>query len=227
MEKNNEEKSKILIVGATGYVGDYMVKASLSLGHPTLAYVRPIHTSSHFSKLLHLQSLGLTFFQGELDEEEKLVSCLQQADIVISTLAPPQYLEQLKLIKAIKLAGNIKRFVPSEYGNEVDRVKGLPPFEAVLENKRKIRRATEEAGIPYTYISANSLAAYFVSYLLHPHDLKTLQHILVYGTGHAKAVLNYEEDVAFYTVKAATDKRAENRVVISLDLNRTLSPSWS
>ncbi|XP_028770170.1 isoeugenol synthase 1 isoform X2 [Neltuma alba] len=170
----NIEKSKIMIVGATGYLGDYM---------------------------------------GELDEQEKLVSCLQQVDVVISTLAVPQHLEQLKLIKAIKQAGNIKRFVPSEYGNEVDRVKALPPFEALLENKRKIRRATEEAGIPYTYVSANSFAAYFINYLLHPHDLKC-QHILVYGTGQAKAVLNHEEDVAFYTVKAATDKRAENRVVI-------------
>ncbi|XP_054806329.1 isoeugenol synthase 1-like [Prosopis cineraria] len=207
------EKSKILIVGATGYLGEYMVKASLSLGHPTFAYVRPIHTSTHLSKLHHLQSLGLTLFQGELDQKEKLVSCLQQVDVVISTLAVPQHLEQLKIIQAIKQAGNIKRFVPSEYGSEVDRVKGLPPFEALLENKRKIRRATEEARISYTYVSANSFAAYFLSYLLHPHDLK-LQHLLVYGTGEAKAVLNYEEDVAFYTMKAATDERAENRVVI-------------
>ena len=64
MENNdNEGKSKILIIGATGYLGDFMVKACLSLGHPTFAYIRPIHTSSHISKLLHLQSLGLTFFQ--------------------------------------------------------------------------------------------------------------------------------------------------------------------
>ncbi|KAL8110435.1 hypothetical protein AgCh_026231 [Apium graveolens] len=36
------EKSKIMIVGATGYLGTYMAKASVSLGHLTYAYVPPL-----------------------------------------------------------------------------------------------------------------------------------------------------------------------------------------
>jgi len=114
----------------------------------------------------------------------------------------------------MKEAGNIERFVPSEFGNEVDRIRGaLPPFQALLDNKKKIRRATEAAGIDYTYVSANSFAAYFVDYLLHPHDQK-LDHVTIFGSGEAKAVLNYEEDVATYTVKASTDPRVCNRVII-------------
>ena len=35
--------------------------------------------------------------------------------------------------------------MPSEFGNEVDRVFGLPPFQALMENKRRVRRATEAA----------------------------------------------------------------------------------
>ncbi|XP_058005259.1 isoeugenol synthase 1-like [Hevea brasiliensis] len=212
----DSEKSKILIFGATGYLGEYMVKASISMGHPTYAYVRPfIPNDTHSSKLqLHqqFQSLGVIVFQGELEEHEKLVSVLKQVDVVISTLAVPQHLDQLKIISAMKEAGNIKRFVPSEFGNEVDRVSGLPPFEALLANKRKIRRATEEAGVPFTYVSANSFAAYFIDYLLHPHDKP--DQLVVYGSGDAKAVLNYEEDVAAYTVRAATDPRVANRVII-------------
>lgn len=88
-----------------------------------------------------------------------------------------------------------QRFVPSEFGNEVDRVSGLPPFEGLLANKRKIRRATEEAGISYTYVSANSFAAYFVDYLLHPHENR--DEVVVYGSGAAKgrffSSLNYVE----------------------------------
>ncbi|KAF2322318.1 hypothetical protein GH714_011210 [Hevea brasiliensis] len=141
----DSEKSKILIFGATGYLGEYM---------------------------------------GELEEHEKLVSVLKQVDV---------------------------RFVPSEFGNEVDRVSGLPPFEALLANKRRIRRATEAAGVPYTYVSANSFAAYFIDYLLHPHE-KPDQLVVI--RGDAKAVLNYEEDVAAYTVRAATDPRVANRVII-------------
>jgi uncharacterized protein YbjT (DUF2867 family) len=209
------EKSKILIFGATGYLGKYMVKASISAGHQTSIFVRPIKPNADPSKLeLHKQfeSLGVTIFQGELDEHEKLVTVLRQVDVVISNLAVPQHLEQFKIIKAMEEAGNVKRFVPSEFGNEVDRVSGLPPFEALLENKRKVRRATEAAGIPFTYVAANSFAAYFVDYLLHPHD--KLDEVIVYGSGEAKTVLNYEGDVAAYTVKAATDERFANRVMV-------------
>ncbi|KAF2322219.1 hypothetical protein GH714_008751 [Hevea brasiliensis] len=149
---------------------------------------------------------------GELGEHEKLVSVLKQVDVVISTLAIPQHLDQLKIISAKTEVGNIKRFVPSEFGNEVDRVSGLPPFEAVLANKRRIRRATKAAGVPYTFIFANSFAAYFIDYLLRPHEKP--DQLVVYGRGDAKAVLNYEEDIAAYTVRAATDPRVANRVII-------------
>ncbi|CAI9780498.1 unnamed protein product [Fraxinus pennsylvanica] len=210
------KNSKIMIFGATGYLGVKMVKASISIGHPTYAYVRPIKSNgAHPSKielLNNFKSLGVIVFQGELDEHEKLVKVLKQVDIVISTLAVPQHLEQLKIISAMKEAGNIKRFVPSEFGNEVDKVRGLPPFQKLLDNKKKIRRATEAAGIPFTYVSANSFAAYFVDYLLHP--CQKSDRVTIYGSGETKAVLNYEEDVAAYTVKAATDPRLANRVII-------------
>lgn len=82
----------------------------------------------------------------------------------------------------------MKRFVPSEYGNEVDRTASvLPPFEALLSNKRKIRRAAEAAGLSYTYVAGNTFMAYFVDYLLHPQQKPT--EVVVYGTGHAKGMI--------------------------------------
>ncbi|XP_077249336.1 isoeugenol synthase 1-like [Tasmannia lanceolata] len=207
--------SKILIFGASGHLGKYMVKASVSLGHPTFLYTRPIRATTNSEKqelFKEFKSMGVEVFEGNLDEHEKLVYVIKQVDVVISTLAVPQHLDQIKIIDAIKEAGNIKRFLPSEFGNEVDRVSGLPPFQALLENKKKIRRATEAAGIPYTYVSANSFGAYFVDYLLHPHEER--EDVIVYGSGEAKAVLNYEKDVAAYTIKAATDPRFCNRVII-------------
>ncbi|TYI24639.1 hypothetical protein ES332_A06G249300v1 [Gossypium tomentosum] len=215
----SSEKSKILIFGGCGYLGKFMVKASVSLGHPTFVYTRPLNPhppnapTSKFLLLKDFESVGVTIFYGELDEHEKLVSVLKQVDVVISTLAVPQHLDQFKIIKAIKDAGTIKRFMPSEFGNEVDRSRNaLPPFEALLSNKRKIRRAVEEAGISFTYVAGNSFAAYFVDLILHPHQNPS--EVMVYGTGEAKVVLNYEEDVATYTVKAATDPRVANRVII-------------
>ncbi|KAJ0024825.1 hypothetical protein Pint_07269 [Pistacia integerrima] len=122
--------------------------------------------------------------QGELDEHEKLVSVIREVDVVISALAYPQVLDQFKIIDAIKVGGNIKRFLPSDFGCEEERVRPLPPFDNFLEKKRRIRRAIEAAGIPYTFVLANCFGAYFVNFLLRPFDQP--DHILVYGSGGAK-----------------------------------------
>lgn len=86
--------------------------------------------------------------------------------------------------------------MPSEYGNEVERVRGLPPFQVLLDNKKTIRRATQAAGIPYTFVSANSLTAYFVEYLLHPSENR--QQVSIYGTGEAKGTYYYT--ILYYTL---------------------------
>ncbi|XP_077247580.1 isoeugenol synthase 1-like [Tasmannia lanceolata] len=208
-------ESKILIFGASGHLGKYMVKASVSLGHPTFLYTRPITATTNSEKqelFKEFKSMGVEVFEGNLDEHDKLVSVIKKVDVVISTLGVPKHLEQIKIIDAIKKAGNIKRFLPSDFGNELDRVNLLPPFQALHDNKKKIRRVTEAAGIPYTFLSASSFGAYFVDYLLHPHEQR--EEVIIYGSGEAKAVLNYEEDIAAYTIKAATDPRVCNRLII-------------
>ncbi|KAH1040508.1 hypothetical protein J1N35_042251 [Gossypium stocksii] len=212
---DREAKNKILIFGGTGYFGTYMVKASINLGHPTFVFARPITPQSTLNKInLHkeFESVGVTIIQGELKEHEKIVAILRQVDIVISLLPFPQILDQIHIIEAIKVAGNIKRFLPSEFGAEEDRLSFLPPFEACLDKKRKIRRAVEASGIPYTYVSANCFGAYFLNYLLRPHE----QHedVIIYGSGEAKAPFTYEEDIANYTIRVANDQRTCNKIVI-------------
>ncbi|KAL0437958.1 UNVERIFIED_CONTAM: Eugenol synthase 1 [Sesamum latifolium] len=203
-----KDESKILVFGGTGYIGSYIVKASIN--HPTYVFSRP--NSNKTEMLNQLQSMGAIIVKGTMDEHDKLVSLLREVDVAISALAYPQVLDQLRIIEAIKVAGNIKRFLPSEFGVEEDRVSVLPPFEAFLEKKRKIRRAVEAANIPYTFVSANCCGAYFVNFLLRPYEQK--QEITVYGSGEAKAVLVYEEDIGVFTIKVAIDPRACNRVVI-------------
>lgn len=213
---SGNSKCRILVIGGTGYIGNYIVRASLSMGHPTFVYGRPVSSSTPASKLQlvkDLQSMGITFFQGELNDQEKLVWALKQVDVVICAVGMPQLLEQLHVIDAIKAAGNIKRFLPSEFGCEVDSVEVLPPFEACLGKKREVRRALEAAQIPSTFMVTNCCGSYFVNALLHPHQQES-RDITVYGTGNDRAVLNLEEDIAAFTVKAATDPATRNRVVI-------------
>ncbi|XP_027342889.1 eugenol synthase 1-like [Abrus precatorius] len=208
------KKNRIVVFGGSGYIGKYIVKASVSLGHPTLVYTRPLNSQTPLSKTQlckDFNSMGVTIVEGEL-EHHQIVAVIKQADIVICALPYPQVLEQLKIIEAIKVAGNIKRFLPSDFGVEEDRINPLPPFQAFLDKKRQIRREIEAAGIPYTFVSANCFAAYFVNYLLRPYE-KT-KDVALYSNGEVKAVLNYEEDVAIYTIKVANDPRTCNRIVV-------------
>ncbi|KAM7507591.1 hypothetical protein LguiA_018044 [Lonicera macranthoides] len=177
------ESCKILVFGGTGYIGRHIVKASVLYGHPTYVYTRP--NSSKTDILQDFQAMGVILIKGELNEHEKLVSVLQEVDAVIAGLAYPQVLEQFKIIEAIKATGNIKRFLPLDFGCDEDRVSVLQPFQKFLNKKKEIRRAVEAAGIPYTFVSANLCA-----------------------------VLNYEEDIGRYTIKVAIDPRTCNRVVI-------------
>ena len=60
------EASTILIFGGTGYIGKYMVKASIKLGHKTFVYTRPITPQSDPDKMnLHkeFESIGATIIQ--------------------------------------------------------------------------------------------------------------------------------------------------------------------
>ena len=56
----------------------------------------------------------------------------------------------------------MKRFLPSEFGNDVDRVHAVEPAKTAFATKAKFRRAVEAEGIPYTYVSSNFFAGYFL-----------------------------------------------------------------
>lgn len=53
----DNEMSKILIFGGTGYIGKHLVKASIKLGHPTYVYSRP--DSDKTNILTEFKSMGV------------------------------------------------------------------------------------------------------------------------------------------------------------------------
>ncbi|KAK1269629.1 Isoeugenol synthase 1 [Acorus gramineus] len=210
--------SKILVIGGTGYIGKYIVRASVSMGHPTFALLRPQTLASPDPSKLGLinefKSIGVKIIQGDLNDHELLVGCIKRVDVVISAVSTADHLDQPKIINAIKEAGNVKRFLPSEFGIEGGRVKMLPVFQPLMDDKLMIRKAVIAAGIPYTFIAGNFFAEYFIDALMRP--LENKDTVTVYGTGETKGVLNLEEDVAAFAIRAVEDPRTLNRLVISL-----------
>ncbi|KAH9289930.1 hypothetical protein KI387_034047, partial [Taxus chinensis] len=121
-------------------------------------------------------------------------------------------MDQLNIIKAIKEVGTIKRFLPSEFGNDFDRVHAVEPANIAWGYKLKVRRAIEAEGIPYTYVCSNCFSTYFVPNLGQP-GLTALQRdtISILGDGNAKVVFVKEEDIGPFTIKAVGDPRTLNK----------------
>ncbi|KAL5557320.1 hypothetical protein UlMin_039556 [Ulmus minor] len=211
------EKSKILVIGGTGYFGKFIVKASANTGHPTFALVRET-TAASTQKLELIESFnksGVTLVHvSNLNDHKSLVKAIKKVDIVISTVGLEQIDDQMNIISAIKEAGNIKRFLPSEFETDSDGLKFLEPDASVYRQKSKIRRAIEAEGIPYTYIVSYAFAGYTLRNLgqldaiAPPRDKVT-----ILGNGNTKCIFMNEEDVGTYTIKAANDPRTLNKTV--------------
>ncbi|XP_021287223.1 isoflavone reductase homolog [Herrania umbratica] len=208
------EKSKILVIGGTGYIGKFIVEASAKAGHPTFVLVREATLSNpaKSNTVDTFKTLGVNFLHGDLYDHESLVKAIKQVDVVISTVGHAQLVDQDKIIAAIKEAGNVKRFFPSEFGNDVDRVHAVEPAKTVFATKAKIRRAVEAQGIPYTYVSSNFFAGYFLPSLSKP-AAPPRDEVIISGDGNAKAVFNKEDDIGTFTIKAVDDPRTLNKIL--------------
>ncbi|KAI3500043.1 hypothetical protein L1887_35858 [Cichorium endivia] len=218
------EKSKILIIGGTGYIGKFIAEASAKEGHPTFILTRE-RTIKHpeKSKLLdNFKSLGAKL--GDLHDHESLVKAIKEVDVVISTVGGESIADQVKIIAAIKEAGNVKRFIPSEFGTDVDHVTAVEPAKSIFKGKTDIRRAVEAAGIPHTFVASNGFAGFFLP-TLGQMDTNTTprEKLTILGDGTPKAVFVKEEDIALATIKAVDDPRTLNKILIFRPPGNTLS----
>ncbi|XP_078149024.1 phenylcoumaran benzylic ether reductase Pyrc5-like isoform X1 [Carex rostrata] len=223
------EKSKILIIGGTGYIGKFLVTASVRLGHPTYALVRDISPSDLLKAktLQNFKDSGVILLQGDIYDHESLVKAIKTVDIVISAIGYFQVADQTKIIAAVKQAGNVKafqRFLPSDFGNDVDHAHIEEPAKAAFDIKIKIRRMIEQEGIPYSFVSCNFFAGWSLPNLSQygttgmPTD-----KVLILGDGNTKVVYMDEDDIGTYTIKAVDDPRALNKVLHMRPRGNTLS----
>ncbi|XP_049396670.1 probable pinoresinol-lariciresinol reductase 3 [Solanum stenotomum] len=213
MESN---KSKILIIGVTGRLGFELAKASLNSSHPTFGLVRDsAFSDTHKSQKLHtLSEEGLTLIKGSLQDEDILLEALKQVDIVICAVSSKQVHEQKILISAIKRAGCIKRFLPSEFGADPDRTQVSNLDHNFYSRKSEIRRVIEAEGIPYTYVCCNLFTSVLLPSLVQPgRKAPPRDEVSIFGDGTAKAVFMNENDVAAFVINTVDDARTLNKVV--------------
>ncbi|KAL4601755.1 hypothetical protein ACB092_10G004800 [Castanea dentata] len=215
-------KSKVLVVGGTGYIGKRIVKASLAQGHITYVLQRREMglDIDKIQMLLSFKKQGARLIQGSFSDHQSLVDAVKQVDVVICTMSGVHFrshniLLQLKLVDAIKEAGNIKRFIPSEFGTDPSRMgHALEPGRVTFDEKMRVRRAIEDAKIPFTYVTANCFAGYFAANLSQMETLlPPMDKVTIYGDGNVKVVYMDEDDIASYTIKTIDDPRTLNKTL--------------
>lgn len=221
-----EVTTKILVIGGTGYMGKFIVEASVRAGYPTFALVRESTLSNpHKSSIIqNFKKLGVNIVLGDIYDHEILVKVIKQVEVVISTVSHTQLTDQYNILAAIKEAGNIKRFFPSEFGNDVDQNHGVNEGKNLFDTKVKFRRDIEAAGIPHTCVVANFLTQHFLpsmSQLM--HITSTLDTVIILGDGNTKSTFNTEEGVAAFTIKTIDDPRTLNKILYVRPEANTLS----
>ena len=210
-------KTRVLIAGATGFIGQFVAHASLQSGRRTYVLVRPGHALVSKAKALKsLQDDGAIVLHGSIDDKENMVKILKEneIDVVISAVGGERLLDQLVLIEAIKDAGTVKRFLPSEFGHDVDRADPVEPGIQMYKEKRQIRRVVEKYNISHTYICCNSIASWPYHDNNHPSDvLPPLDQFNIYGDGTIKAYFVAGSDIGKFTMETVDDVRTLNKTV--------------
>ncbi|XP_027360650.1 isoflavone reductase-like [Abrus precatorius] len=220
-------KDRILILGPTGAIGRHIVWASVKAGNPTFALVRNTPGSASTVRLVtaanpenkeeliqSFKNSGVTLLVGDINDHQSLVNAIKQVDVVICAAGRLLIEDQVKIIAAIKEAGNVKRFFPSEFGLDVDRHDSVYPVREVFEDKAKIRRIIEAEGIPYTYLCCHAFTGYFLRNLAQlDATVPPRDKVFILGDGNVKGAYVTEADVGTYTIKAANDPRTLNKAV--------------
>ncbi|KAK9177061.1 hypothetical protein WN944_029080 [Citrus x changshan-huyou] len=193
-------KSKILSIGGTGYIGKFIVEASVKAGHQTFVLVRESTLSdpSKSQLLDHFKNLGVNFVIGDVLNHESLVKAIKQVDVVISTVGHTLIADQI---------------LPVGIWIDDGRIHGaVEPAKSTNVVKAKIRRAVEAEGIPYTYVASYCLNGHFLPNLSQPEaTAPPRDKVVILGDGNPKAVYNKEDDVATFTIKAVDDPRTLNK----------------
>ncbi|OMO92002.1 NmrA-like protein [Corchorus capsularis] len=213
----SESTRRTLVIGSSGFIGRFVTEASLDSGRPTYILVRSsLNSPSKASNIKFLQDKGATILYGSITDKEFMEKVLREykIEVVISAVGGESILDQFNLIQAIKNVESVKRFLPSEFGHDIDRADPVEPGLTMYNQKRKIRRHIEESGIPYTYICCNSIAAWPYHDNTHPADvLPPLDRFQIYGDGSVKAYFVAGTDIGKFTMMSIEDDRTLNKTV--------------
>lgn len=208
----------VLVAGATGYLGQYLVAELLRQGYQVRALVRNPQKLAQ-GKLVEMHHRRLTLFEAEMTEPQGLKQCCQGVDVVISTVGITRqkdgltyedvdYQGNLNLLREAQVSqnnplGGVKKFlyVSVFKGEQLQDI-------AIGRAKERFVRALKDSGLDYCVIRPNG----FFSDVKAFFDLASQGRGFVFGNGQFRSNPIHGADLAEVCVSAITGHDTEIEV---------------
>jgi len=198
--------NKVLLAGATGYLGSYLLQTLMDKEIPTKALVRKVQKISAAAKQHKLVEIQ----QAQLTQPSTLVGCCEGIDTVISTVGITKqqdgltymdvdYQANLNLLEEAKKQG-VRKFIYVSVLNG-QKLKHI----AICKAKEKFVEALKKSGLAYCIIRPNG----FFSDMTEFYSMAKNGRIYLFGNGQLKSNPIHGADLAKVCVEQIKQTAAE------------------
>jgi uncharacterized protein YbjT (DUF2867 family) len=195
---------KVLVAGATGFVGSQVVQHLLDMGADVRALVRP------GSDATKLEALGVAIHRGDLTKKETLPPAMEGIDAIVTTAIGYMSKQKGDSLKGVDDAGNknlvdaaVQMAVPKIVFNSIlccDKAKSVPHFwqKKIIEDYMIMRKMPFIALRPGAFLDQQEKSDFFAPGL-------RKGTLTVLGSKTAKWSFILTDDLARYLALSAID----------------------
>ncbi len=203
----------IVVAGATGNLGEKIVKALLERGAEVRVIVRP---SSNIEKINALEKLGAAVFQVNMSSVEEVTTACKDASCVVSALAGLRdvIIDTQKVLLDAAVAAGVPRFIPSDYS--LDFTRFSEGENRNLDWRRTFHAYLDQSPIAATSIFNGAFADMLTGQM--PLILFKQKRVLYWGNADHRMCFTTVADTAAYTANAALDPSTPRFLRIAGDL---------
>jgi uncharacterized protein YbjT (DUF2867 family) len=206
-------KKIILVAGATGNLGERIVKALLERGAEVRVIVR---TSSDIEKINKLESLGAKVFKINLSDVEEVSKTCIGVTCVVSALNGLRdvIIEAQKVLLDAAIAAGVPHFIPSDYS--LDFTKFSAGENRNLDWRREFHEYLDKSSISATSIFNGAFMELLTGQM--PLILFKQKLVMYWGNADHPMCFTTMDDTAAFTANAALDPSVPRFLRIAGDL---------
>ena len=210
-------KNKILVAGATGNLGERIVRALVQKGASVSAVVRATTDSA---KVNHLESLGVNVHRLQQWNIAELTAACRDVSCVVSALAGlrPVIIDAQKMLVEASIASGVPRFIPSDYS--LDFTAFRHGENRNLDLRREFHRYLDQTPITSTSIFNGAFMDLLTGDM--PMIFFKQKWVLHWGDKNHRLLFTTMDDTAAYTANVALDTSSPRYLRIAGD---RISPS--